>query len=207
MFPLPRDVSVASLKDGRLTGPNFEEILFQQLVKYRDIPFKATNLNGSSTTDVHIRFQHFINLERNQFAPGTEHAESLVRGYAGYPRFDFIVGRTFIQVSVSTFDVHNRGYANISNAFDHYNNDPRDRNQIELYLDTVFGGEHRAVIDSEGHFVVTKDDEPVLDFRIVYIRGSPGAPHHPQLVKSYRDLQFINYEELKTILFGDFLKS
>ncbi|RUP51478.1 hypothetical protein BC936DRAFT_147980 [Jimgerdemannia flammicorona] len=204
-FPLPRDVSVTSLIDGRLTGNNFEEILFQQLVKYRDIPFKATDLNGSPTTDVHIRFRHFISLEKDQFTPGAEHAQSLVRGYAGYPRFDFMVGRIFIQVSVSTFDKRNEGSASINKAFTRpYNSDP-NQNQIEVYLNAMFGPGHKADIN-DGRFVVTQNGLPVPDFRIVYIRGNLGSPRHLQLVRRYRDVAFVDYEELKTKLFGDFLK-
>src|SRR5207247_503527 len=65
-FPLPKDVSIASLNNGELSGEKFEEILFQQLLNSRNILFKATNLIGESTTDVLIQFEHFIILEKDQ---------------------------------------------------------------------------------------------------------------------------------------------
>jgi hypothetical protein len=197
---------MTSLENGQLTGNNFEEVLFQQLVKYPDVLFKATNLNGDPTTDVYIKFDHFINLEKDQLAPGKEHAKSLIRGYARYPWFDFMVGCIFIQVSVSPFDKHNKNTANISKAFDpyYYSNDPR--NQIEVYLDTVFGSGHKAIFNNQGHFVVTQNSLPVLNFCIVYMRGSPGAPRHHQLVKQYRDVAFIDYDKIKGKLFGDLLR-
>ncbi|CAG8746551.1 5541_t:CDS:2, partial [Funneliformis caledonium] len=98
-IPDGKDVSVPSLKDGQLCCDNFEEILFQQMLNHRNVLFKATNLAGNPTTDVHIQFEHFIALEKDQLAPGPQHATSLVLGFARYPRFDFMIGHTFIQVS------------------------------------------------------------------------------------------------------------
>lgn len=203
-FPIPRDISVASLRNGQLTGDNFEEVLFQQLLNHRNILFKATDLNGSRTTDVHIQFKHFIILEKDQLAPEPQHNQSLVRGFARYPRFDFIVGRTFIQVAVSPFDQHNRDSAEITKAFEPYGN--HLRNQIEIYLDAMFGGRHTAKHEN-GRFDVRKNGDPIPDFRIVYMRGSPGIPNHPRLVRKYKELAFIDYDEIRDKLFGDFLKS
>ncbi|GBC08180.1 hypothetical protein RclHR1_07950007 [Rhizophagus clarus] len=203
-FPIPRDVSVASLRNGQLTGDNFEEVLFQQLLNHRNIIFKATDLNGDRTTDVHIQFKHFIILEKDQLAPEPQHNQSLVRGFARYPRFDFIVGRTFIQVSVSPFDQHNRDSTDITKAFEPYCN--YLKNQIEIYLDAMFGGRHTAKLEN-GRFDVRKNGDPVPDFRIVYMRGSSGTPKHARLVKKYKDLAFIDYDEIRDKLFGDFLRS
>jgi len=115
-----------------------------------------------------------------------------------------MLGRMFIQSSVSAFDKHNTDSAMIDLAFEpYYANDPR--NQIEIYLDTTFGPGHTAVF-TQGRFTVTQNGHPTPDFRIVYIRGKPGAPRHRELVKRYLDVAFIDYEEIKTKFFGDFLK-
>jgi hypothetical protein len=50
-------------------------------------------------------------------------------------------------VSVSPFDQHNKGSANILRAFERYHKDGSDsRNQIEIYLDTVFDGRHTVML-------------------------------------------------------------
>lgn len=203
-FPLPKDVSVTSLRDGNLTGDKFEEILFQQLLNHRNVILDATDLCGNPVKNVQIKFEHFFVLEKDQFAPEPQHGNSLIRGYACYPRFDFMIGYLFIQVSISPFDKHNKESANINKAFERYRDDPR--NQIELYLDTTFGAQHTALYQN-GKFHVLKDYIPIEDFRIVYMCGSPSSPNHSRLVNKYQDVAFISYEEIKTKLFGDFLKN
>ncbi|CAI2177975.1 2668_t:CDS:1 [Funneliformis geosporum] len=92
------------------------KLLFQQLLNHRNDKLKATDLNGHLTTDVHIQFKHFIALEKGQLAPETQHSQSLVHGFAKYPRFDIIIGRMFIQISVSSFDQHNKDSAEITKS-------------------------------------------------------------------------------------------
>ncbi|KAF8455103.1 hypothetical protein BGX38DRAFT_1258218 [Terfezia claveryi] len=205
-LPLPSDITVASIRDGEFSGDQFEEVLFRQLLRYsaNRIAFKATNLTATRVTDVHIKFEHFYFLEKGELAPEPHHSKSLIRGFPRYPRFDFILGRMFIQVSLSSFDKHNTGSAMIDLAFAPYSPDDR-RNQIEIYLDTTFGPTHKAKL-SQGRFTVTRNGVSVPDFRVVYIRGKPGMPHHPHLVNKYKDLAFINYDEVKTKLCGDFLR-
>ena len=133
-LPLPSDISVTSIKNGQFTGNDFEETLFRQLLKYsaKGITFKATDLSGKRATDVHIQFNYFYFLEKDELAPGLQHAQSLIRGFAHYPRFDFMLGCMFIQSSVSTFNKRNTDSAMIDLAFEpYYANDPR--NQIEIY--------------------------------------------------------------------------
>ncbi|KAF8650915.1 hypothetical protein AX16_005040 [Volvariella volvacea WC 439] len=181
ILPLPSDISVASIQDGQLRGDEFEEVLFRQLLKHsaKGIAFETTDLNGNRVTDVHIQFKHFYFLEKDELAPQPQHGQSLVRGFAGYPRFDFMLGRMFIQLSLSPFDKHNTDSARIDLAFVPYRaNDPR--NQIEIYLDTTFGPGHKAEF-SQGRFIVTQNGHPVLDFRIIYIQGKPGVPRHRPL--------------------------
>ncbi|RUP47923.1 hypothetical protein BC936DRAFT_145170 [Jimgerdemannia flammicorona] len=206
---LPRSVKVASL-EGILPGDDFEDILFLGLLKHSNIIFKATNLAGRPTNPVHIEFEHLICLEQNQFTPKRQHAKSLVRGYWKYPRFDFILGRMFIQVSVSTFSDHNSHAANIKKAFHRpMPNAPYfdgERNQIEIYLDEVFGGHHKADINTTtGGFTVTRNGKMVPDFRIVFIQGSGGIPNDTSLVKELRDVAHVGYDEIKAKLFGDMM--
>ncbi|CAG8563512.1 3327_t:CDS:2 [Funneliformis caledonium] len=178
-FPLPEDINVTSLKNGKLTVMN-----------------------------VHIKFQHFFVLEKNQLAPESRHVNSLIRDYARYPQFDFMIGYLFIQVSVSPFDQHNKESANINKAFERYCKEGNDsRNQIELYLDTTFGGQHTA-LHINGKFVILKNNIPIAqDFRIVYMCGSPVSLNHTRLVKKYQDVAFISYEEIKSKLLAQARKS
>ncbi|CAG8718482.1 2760_t:CDS:1, partial [Acaulospora morrowiae] len=46
------------------------------------------------------------------------------------------------------------------------------RNQIEMYLDEMYGPGHSAVIDSQNKFVVIRNNKHMLEFHIVYIRSS-----------------------------------
>ncbi|CAG8552642.1 13298_t:CDS:2 [Funneliformis caledonium] len=67
----------------------------------------------------------------------------LVRCYAGYPRFDFILGYIFFQVSISDFVTHDTGNAKIDLSL---KRDNSGKNQIENYLDEAFGNTHKAYI-------------------------------------------------------------
>ena len=75
-------------------------------------------------------------------------------------------------------------------------------------MDAAFGGQHTAKIDPiSRHFHVTRNDNEVRDFRIVYIRGrGSGLPNHTSKVTEFPDILHISFEELKTKLFGDWLK-
>ncbi|RUS34164.1 hypothetical protein BC938DRAFT_482179, partial [Jimgerdemannia flammicorona] len=136
--PLPIDMKVASLK-GTLSGDDFEDVLFHRLLQFGQVTFDANNIAGKKMAPVHIQFKHFVYLEPKQFTPGPHYAESFVRGYPGYPRFDFMLGRMFIQVSISTFGGHNKKSASIEKAFElpqHKTHKSKEkRNQIERYLD------------------------------------------------------------------------
>ncbi|KAG0277571.1 hypothetical protein BGZ95_005706, partial [Linnemannia exigua] len=50
-------------------------------------------------------------------------------------------------------------------------------NQIECYLNDMFGPGHSAKIENDG-FAVNKNGVPVPRFHIVYIHGSSGKPAH-----------------------------
>ncbi|KAG0018675.1 hypothetical protein BGZ82_000372 [Podila clonocystis] len=158
------------------------------------------HLNGKNPTMLTLDFQHCETLRNGDHSLGPEHDDVLIRCYERYPRFDFILGRTFIQVSVSDFATHNLHSADIRKAF--VSLDISGKNQIEKYLDDVYGPGHRAYIDARtNHFVVKKKNKRAPDIRIVYIRGSPGKPAHRELVKSFPDVMHVTFEELQRSLF------
>ena len=113
----------------------------------------------------------------------------LTRGYEGYPRFNYMLGPLFIQASISDFGRHNTGSADLSKAFNV--RDDSGTNQIERYLNELYGPDHYAEIE-DNKFVVTRDGVPVPGFRVVYIRGSPGKPSHRDLVKKFPDVRHIS---------------
>ncbi|KAI7829763.1 hypothetical protein BC939DRAFT_523399 [Gamsiella multidivaricata] len=144
-------------------------------------------------------FSHCATLQIGRTSLGSGHENVLTRGYEGYPRFDFMLGPLFIQASISDFGQHNKkDSADIRKAFNDRDNE--GTNQIERYLNDVFGSGHSAKIE-DNRFVVTRDGAPVPGFRIVYIRGSPGIPAHRELVNKLPDLLHITFEELTEKLF------
>ncbi|KAG0273625.1 hypothetical protein BGZ97_010670, partial [Linnemannia gamsii] len=96
--------------------------------------------------------------------------------------------------SISDFEQHNMGSAEVSKAFNV--RDGNGANQIERYLDDMFGRGHSATIENY-RFVVTRNGVPVPGFRIVCIRGSPGKPAHHEWVNKHPDLLHISFKELK----------
>ncbi|CAG8494829.1 20670_t:CDS:2 [Gigaspora rosea] len=50
------------------------------------------------------------------------------------------------------------------------------RNQIEMYLNKIYGPGHSAKIGAQNRFVVTRNGMYMSGFRIVYIQDSPGIP-------------------------------
>ena len=129
---------------------------------------------------------------------GSDHEMVLTRGYDSHPRFDFMLGPMFIQVSISDFASHNKKTAELGKAFDEKDNNRT--NQIERYLNDLYGPGHSAKIDN-GKFVVTKNGVDVPGFRVVYIRGSPGQPSHSKWVKKFQDVRHVSFEEVKENLF------
>ncbi|KAF8951182.1 hypothetical protein BGZ46_004125, partial [Entomortierella lignicola] len=78
------------------------------------------------------------------------------------------------------------------------------RNQIEVYLDAVYGGKHQIRINPETkHFEASRDGVELDDFRIVYVCGLPDVPNHTKLIKKYPDLLYLNLTELRSVLFGE----
>ncbi|KAG0378733.1 hypothetical protein BGX24_002965 [Mortierella sp. AD032] len=121
----------------------------------------------------------------------------LARCSPGHARFDFMLGPMLIQVSISDFGAHSRDSADLRRAFSER---VGGTNQIERYLNDMFGPGHSATIENYG-FAVTKNGVPVPGFRIVYIRGHPGKPAHRDWVKRLPDVLYVTFEEIKEKLF------
>ncbi|KAG0249997.1 hypothetical protein DFQ27_009680 [Actinomortierella ambigua] len=204
MLPLPEGTG-RRICDGSLGGDDFETALCHQLIcTAKPIVLNATDLNGSNPTTIALNFSHCGTLQIGETSLGSGHDNVLTRSYEGYPRFDFMLGALFIQASISDFGRHNAGSADLSKAFDI--RDANGTNQIERYLNDLYGPGHSAKIDVESNrFVVTKDGVPVSGFRVVYIRGSPGKPSHRDLVKRFPDVRHVSFEEVTRNLFRNII--
>jgi hypothetical protein len=198
--PMPNDMVIAA-NNGTLDGTQFEEFFFQRLLTYPDVTFDATNLAGAKALPVTISIRSYKMLS---MALGQTTEDTLVRGYRNFKRFDFILGRMFIQVSISDFTTHNIGTADIALAFQP---DATGKNDIEQYLDARFGGTHTARYNRRsGKFTVSKNGRSVDDFKIVYICGKSGNPNHTGKVQEFPDVVHVNYDEVKKKLLGNMVK-
>ena len=192
-LPLP-EATRNGVLDGTLSGDEFEAALFHQLIRAtKPVILNATDLNGNNSTTISLDFSYYDTIKAGKMSLGFGHDNVLSRGSKGYPRFDFMLGRMFIQVSVTDFGKHNKDSADVHKAF---NDRERGTNQIERYLNDMFGPGHSAKIESNG-FAVTKNGAPVPGFHIVYIRGSPGKPAHREWVNKLPGVLHVTFEELK----------
>ncbi|KAG0000751.1 hypothetical protein BGZ65_004100, partial [Modicella reniformis] len=69
------------------------------------------------------------------------------------------------------------------------------RNQIEKYLDSAFGGNHRVIIGTNKGFEATKDGVNLDDFKIVYICGEAQTKKHLGEVKDFPDIVHVNLKD------------
>ncbi|KAF9097655.1 hypothetical protein BGX27_000925, partial [Mortierella sp. AM989] len=160
----------------------------------------AIYLNNKNQQSISLEFDEWGTIKPGDVPLGPDFKKTLSLGYEGYPRFDYMLGPIFIQVSMSDFAKHNTDSARIQLAFQR--GEKNEPNQIETYLDHMFGPGHSARIDEVSkRFVVTKNGERVSGFRIVYIQGRTGAPAHKGLVKSFPDVAQVSFEEIKEKLF------
>ncbi|KAF9147150.1 hypothetical protein BGX20_006730, partial [Mortierella sp. AD010] len=189
-----------------LSPTEFEDALFQQFIRGSSIVLKTTDLAGNKPLDVCLNISGYELMQKPPRMLGAKGMGILIRGYEGYERFDFILGYTFIQVSISSFTRHNSGSADIDNAFEREDVDAK--NQIEEYLDATYGGVHKAnmikTARAKGQytkkFEVTKDGEPI-DFKIVYMHGrndKSNSPNHTTKVNEYPEIRHICYDEIKS---------
>jgi len=81
-----------------MDGSQFEDALFQQLIRLPKIILETTDLAGENKFHLNLDIKEF-RLLRNP--PEKYDKNVLVRCYIGYPRFDFILWYKFFQVSVS----------------------------------------------------------------------------------------------------------
>ncbi|KAF9157781.1 hypothetical protein DFQ26_008327 [Actinomortierella ambigua] len=140
------------------------------------------DLNDSHPTTIALNFSHCGTLQIGETSLGSGHDNA----------------------SISDFGRYNAGSADLSKAFDI--RDANGTNQIERYLNDLYGSGHSAKIDVESNrFVVTKDGVPVSGFRVVYIRGSPGKPSHRDLVKRFPDVRHVSFEEVTRSLFRNII--
>ena len=197
---------------GLLDGPQFEEVLFNRLVCKCNttIQLNATDLNNNNSNVITLHFNDYGLIKSPQLSLGPGNDKVLGRGFERYPRFDYMLGPIFIQVSISDFAKHNYPKSkNIKEAFEQMSAQAgisqtqiNGRNQIEMYLDEMYGTSHSAKIDpTTKKFIVTKNNNPVRGFRIVYIHGRPGIPNHPGKVDDFPEVAHVTFEEIKRQLF------
>jgi hypothetical protein len=200
--PLSQAYINALIQD-TMDGNQFEDALFQQLTRLSKIVLETTDLAGKNKFNLNLDIKEFRLLQK---PPEKYDKNVLVHCYIGYPRFDFIFGYKFIQVSISDFASHNKDYAKLDHAFERSNG----KNQIEEYLDAVFGGIHEAKLDitvkyikntkkEVKRFKVLKDGWACTDFEIIYICGKPGGANHTRKVEEYPEIRYISYEEIKPV--------
>lgn len=141
--PLLEAYSNAFIQD-KLDSIQFEDFLLQQLICYPDIILQTTNLDGKHSLKMHFCFKSFELLRQPPKYYGKAGKNILIRCHKGYPRFDFILGYVFIQVSINSFIDYNNDTAKIENAFELIY--AEKKNQIEYHLNNMFGGTHSAKI-------------------------------------------------------------
>ncbi|CAG8471924.1 16523_t:CDS:2 [Funneliformis caledonium] len=87
----------------------------------------------------------------------------LDHSFNGYPQFDFMLKIIFIQVLITGITA----------------NDINRRNQIEIYLDEIYGPTHSVRINPIScKFNVSKNSKYKPEFQIVYIQGSSSTAKH-----------------------------
>ena len=209
-FDIPENIK-NQLRIGNITGDQFEEALFHRLVRKCNttIQLNTTDLNNNNRSVLTLDFNDYGLIRSPNLSLGSGKENVLGRGFDRYPRFDFMLGPIFIQVSISDFASHNsKSSTNIRQAFEPMSAQAgissaliNGRNQIEIYLDEMYGSSHSVLIDSQNRFVATKNGTPVPGFRIVYIRGCPGTPNHYIKVREFPDVIHVTFEEIKSQLF------
>ncbi|ORZ28448.1 hypothetical protein BCR41DRAFT_74141 [Lobosporangium transversale] len=132
-------------------GNQFQEALFRELIRGESHTFQSTDLAGTNEMDIifNISGYELIGTPPRMLETIGEDGKKILINGGSYARFDFILGYMFIQVSVSSFTVHNdpTGSVYIDKAFS--KREATGKNQIEEYLDAAFGGVHQATMTEE----------------------------------------------------------
>ncbi|KAF9404843.1 hypothetical protein BGZ76_006778, partial [Entomortierella beljakovae] len=114
--PLPNDY-IYDIRQGTLKSADFEDAIFQLLIKSTNMSLKTTNLVGRDEQTLELTVNGFEYLQTPPRYIGERAREILIHG-SELPRFDFLLGYIFIQVSLSSFQVHNNDVtANFDLAF------------------------------------------------------------------------------------------
>ncbi|KAF9146587.1 hypothetical protein BGX20_006823, partial [Mortierella sp. AD010] len=198
LMPMPENL-MRRLKANNINGDDFERVFFHALIcASKPIMLTATNLDGEKVDPIVLNFDDYqvISRQKHSLGPGKE--KFMARGYPRYPRFDFMIGPMFIQVSMREFEEHNGNSGDFQKAFERPYKDIfgniHAKNQIECYLDEMYGGDHKTEIIG-GKFVVTRKDpktdqvDNVPGFRIVYICGRDiQLKRHPGLADELKDV-------------------
>ncbi|RHZ75616.1 hypothetical protein Glove_212g191 [Diversispora epigaea] len=213
-FDLPENIK-NQLNIGNPNEDQFEEALFNRLVckSNTTIQLNTTDLNNNNKSVVMLQFDDYAVIKSSGLSLGPGFDRVLSRGFDRYPQFDYMLGPIFIQVSVSDFITYNsKPSTNIRKAFEIMSAQAgisqtqiNGRNQIEMYLDEMYGPGHSAIIDPQNKFVVTRNGTCVSGFRIVYIRGSPGIPNHSRKVHEFPDVAHVTFEEITEQLFRNII--
>ncbi|KAF0534967.1 hypothetical protein F8M41_009759 [Gigaspora margarita] len=184
-FDLPENIK-NQLRVGSLTGDQFEEALFNRLVCNcnKTIQLNATDLNNNNKSVITLHFNDYDLIKNSQLSLRPGNDKVLGRGFNSKPSTN--IRQAFepmlAQASITSAQID-------------------ERNQIEMYLDEMYGSGHFAKIDLQNRFVVTRNGMRVHRFRIVYIRGSPGTPNHSEKVHDFPDVAYVTFEEIKSQLF------
>ncbi|RHZ64410.1 hypothetical protein Glove_325g29 [Diversispora epigaea] len=209
-FDLPENIK-NQLRVGSLTGEQFEEALFNRLVCRCNttIQLNTMDLNNNNRNVITFQFNDYDLIKNPQLSLGPGNDKVLGCGFDRYPQFDYMLGPIFIQVSISDFTSHNnKSSTNIRQAFEPMSAQAGislvqigGRNQIEIYLDEMYGPSHSARIGSQNKFIVTRNGRHMPGFHIIYIRGSPGTPNHSRKVREFPDVMHVTFEEIRSQLF------
>ncbi|GES93088.1 hypothetical protein GLOIN_2v1482214 [Rhizophagus clarus] len=149
------------------------------------IQLNATDLNNNNRNVITLHFNDYDLIKNSQLSlePGN----------------DKVLGRSFDSKSLTKI---RQAFEPMSAQADISSAQINRRNQIEMYLDEMYGSRHSARISAlNNKFVVTKNGVHMPGFYIVYIRGSLGTPNHSGKVCDFPDVAHITFEEIKRQFF------
>ncbi|GBB90037.1 hypothetical protein RclHR1_01690022 [Rhizophagus clarus] len=184
-FDLPENIK-NQLCIGSLTGEQFEEALFNRLVCRCNttIQLNATDLNNNNKNVITLHFNDYDLIKNFQLSLRPSNDKVIDRDFNRYSRFDYMLKPIFIQVSISDFTSHNsKSSTNIRQAFEPMfaqagisSAQINGRNQIEMYLDEMYGPRHSARISAIISLLLPKMAYMCLDFVLSIFEVVPAFP-------------------------------